>query len=322
MKQKILSALQQTDNYLSGEALSAQLGITRSAVWKHIRALKTEGYDIDSVTNRGYRLVNKPDLLQYDAIISRLHTHTIGTKLLLFRTIDSTNDELKRQAREGAPGGLVTAAEVQTAGRGRFQRSWSSGADGGLYFSFMLRPELPPADMAPITLAAGYAVCLAIREYTGIDARIKWPNDIIAGSRKLCGILTEMAAQSDRIDYLITGIGINVNNEHFPEELRSKATSLKIESGKAFDRSDFLVFVLQKLDLIIGQFPEAISPDNIEHFKSLCATIGRRVTVQKGSAVITGTACDLSPSGDLIVQSDDGQRVLVNSGEVTVQGIY
>ena len=164
-------------------------------------------------------------------------------------------------------------------------------------------------------------MCLAIRSFTGLDARIKWPNDIIIGNKKLCGILTEMAAQSDCIDYVVTGIGINVNNVSFPEEISQKSTSLYLETGTKINRSDLLAEVIKRLDSVISSFLVSLSIDDIENFKSLCATIGRQVSVKRGNTELTGTACDITPTGELIIKTDSGE-VTVNSGEVTVQGIY
>lgn len=321
MKTKILKRLKESDSFVSGETISEELGITRSAVWKNINLLRSEGYVIDSVRNKGYRLVSSPDVPDEKLILEKLHTNVIGKKLIVLKSVDSTNDEAKRLTRSSYEDGVVIVALKQLAGKGRMGRKWSSDEEGGLYFSFILRPELPPSDIASITLASGYAVCLAIREYTGIDARIKWPNDIIAGNKKLCGILTEMAAQSDRIDYVVTGIGINVNNASFPDEIRDKATSLRLETGRIFDRSDFLASVLNMIDKVMSLFLVSLSTDDMDQFKTLCATLGREVSVKRGNTVITGIASDISASGELIVKTDSGE-INISSGEVTVQGIY
>lgn len=320
MKETILSALKHTDGYLSGEELSRTLGVTRSAVWKNINLLRQEGYLIDSVPNRGYCLKKNPDLLDAEKIMKDIHINAITKKLLLFKTIDSTNNELKRLAAKGEPGGTVAASEIQTGGRGRFGRQWQSDK-GGLYFSFLLRPELPPGEIAAITLAAGYAVCLAVREYTGLDARIKWPNDVIIGNHKICGILTEMAAQSDRLEYVVTGIGINLNTTKFPEELHTKATSLSLQTGKEIDKSDFFRTVLISLDRVLSSFLISVSLEDMQHFKELCATLEREVSVERNGTVLHGTAVDISPVGELIIQTQSGLEKIA-SGEVTVQGIY
>ncbi len=322
MDSKILSALRASDEYVSGEELSEVLGVSRTAVWKHINALRDEGYEIDSVKNRGYKLVSEPDRLDGGLILDTPESNLVIKRIKIMKETDSTNEEAKRIVHSGDEGGIVIAAERQTAGKGRFCRKWESPPEDGLFFSLLLKPELPPTDVASITLATGYAVCLAIREITGIDARIKWPNDVIVGSKKLCGILTEMAAQSDRIDYLIIGIGINVNNESFPEAIADRATSLFLETGVKTDRNSFLSRVLYYLDRAIGSFLVSLSIEDLNQFKEICATMGRLVTVQRGKNMITGTAYDISSEGELIIRTEEGKDVVINSGEVTVQGIY
>lgn len=319
MKDRILSVLKNADGYVSGEDLSKNLGITRSAVWKHISQLKDEGYIINSVRNRGYKLENVFDMIDEKKL--SFNAETLGMKIILLKSTDSTNNELKRLARINIESGTVVCAYSQTTGKGRFGRQWQSD-NGGLYFSFILRADLPPSDIASITLSAGYAVCLAIREYTGLDAKIKWPNDIIIENRKVCGILTEMAAQSDRMDYLITGIGINVNNAAFSEEIRHKATSLLIETGKNTDKTDFFRTVLEYLDKIMTSFMISVSLDEMENFKKLCATLGRNVSVQRGERTLTGKAVDITPMGELVIETENHAKVNISSGEVTVQGIY
>lgn len=323
MKSKIISVLRDSADYVSGEELSEILGVTRSAVWKHINSLKEDGYEIDSVRNRGYKLISEPDLLDGERILGNAEQNLVIKRIKVMKETDSTNEEAKRLIRSGDDeGGIVIAAECQTAGKGRFCRKWESPQEDGVFFSLLLRPDIPPTDVASITLASGYAVCLAIRDITGIDARIKWPNDVIVGCKKLCGILTEMAAQSDRIDYLIIGIGINVNNSSFPEAIADRATSVFLETGTKTDRNLFLSKVLYYLDREIGKFLVSLSIDDVEHFKEICATMGRLVTVQRGNNTISGTAYDISPEGELIIRTEDGKDVVINSGEVTVQGIY
>ena len=318
MKNKILSALKNTEGYISGEELSHSLNITRSAVWKHIGQLRDDGYMITSVRNRGYKLENDFDMIDEEKV--GFHGETVGKKLIVLKSTDSTNNELKRLARDGEESGTVVCAYTQTAGKGRFGRQWESDK-GGLYFSIFLKADLPPGDIASITLASGYAVCLAIRKYTGLDAKIKWPNDIIIENRKVCGILTEMAAQSDRLDYIVTGIGINVNNCEFPEEIRHKATSVFMETGKLTDKSAFFSKVLEYLDKVLTSFLVSISIEDMADFKKLCATLDREVSVQRGENILTGKAVDITAKGELVIKTDDGE-VNISSGEVTVQGIY
>ncbi len=322
MRDQILQMLEETDGYISGEHLSRVIGVSRTAVWKNIKQLRDEGYEIDSVTNRGYRLCKKPDLLQAECIMRHLHTSVVGTRLEVLKSVDSTNEEIKRRAAAGEKSGLVIAAEQQTGGKGRLGRTWQSDS-GGIYFTILLRPELPPNEISGVTLAAGYAICMAVRDYTGLDARIKWPNDIIIGNRKVCGILTEMTAQTDRVDYIAIGIGVNVNHREFPEEIAQKATSLYIEGGKVIERNAFFACMLKHLDETIAEFLTGVEMhENKIQFKTLCATLNRHVTASKSGKKIEGTAVGLTNEGELIIEEDNGTRVIVNSGDVVVQGIY
>ena len=321
MKYRILKALNDVDGYISGEQLSESMGVSRTTIWNYISLLRREGYVIRSVTNKGYKLISSPDRLSPEAVSEGYTPSLVGKELVILQETDSTNEEIKRRAAAGAASGLVIAAERQTMGKGRLGRSWESER-GGLFFSFLLRTELPPSDVTGITLAAGYAVCLAVREYSGIDARIKWPNDIIVGSKKLCGILTEMSAQPDQTEYIVCGIGINANNKDFPEELREKCTSLAEETGSETDRSRLLGCVLKKLDRVLSSFMVSLCVEDMDHFRKLCVTLGRRIVFVRSKERIEATAVDVGSDGELIARDDSGREYSINSGEVTVQGIY
>lgn len=322
MKSKILSVLKGSEDFVSGEELSKTLGVSRTAVWKNINSLRNNGYVINSVTNKGYKLVECPDILDENIISDGLDTGLAGKKIIVLKTVDSTNEEIKRCAANGEESGLIIAADEQTAGKGRLGRVWQSQAGEGIYFSLLIRPDLPPSDISSITLAAGYAVCIAIREYTNCDAKIKWPNDIIINNKKVCGILTEMAAQSDRLDFVATGIGINANNAEFPEEIKSKATSLFLETGSKINRNELFRHVIKTLDKVLCSFLVSLSLDDVYNFKSLCATLGKNVSVQRNNKTIEGVAVDINLNGELIIKDNYGNNTAINSGEVTVQGIY
>ncbi len=322
MKAKILSMLKESGDFISGETLSRKLGVSRTTIWNNINLLKSSGYVIESVTNRGYRLVKCPEALDISIISDKLDTAFIGKEIRIMQTVDSTNEEVKRCAAAGAKSGLIVAADTQTAGKGRLGRVWSSESGYGLYFTILIRPEISPTEISSLTLAAGYAVCLAIREYTGCDAKIKWPNDVIINNKKVCGILTEMTAQSDRIDFLAIGIGINVNHSTFPDSIINKATSLFLEAGEKIDRNKFFNCLIKKLDKVLSSFLVSISLEDINTFKMLCATIGRRVSVKRGNTTVEGTAVDITPRGELIIIDNENNEIPINSGEVTVQGIY
>lgn len=314
MTNRILKMLKTADGYISGVAISAECGISREAVRKHINKLKAAGYKIESVTNKGYRLSEIPDILDEEDIRDALTAKRMGSRILLFDEVDSTNIVLKQNS--ALPEGTVAAAEAQTAGRGRLGRSWSSAKGSGLWFSVLLKPDTAPEHVSLITLAAGLAVCRAI----GGSARIKWPNDIIIGSKKVCGILTEMSAETDAVNYVICGIGINVNTPVFESELADKATSLLIETGQKHSRSELLASVLNYFELYYDRLTESGFASLRSEYAQLCVTLGREVIINRRSGVLHARAVDISDSGELIIKTPDGTEAL-NSGEVSVRGL-
>lgn len=322
MQKKILDILLNTDDFISGQEISEKLGVSRQAVWKSINALKEKGYEIQSVTNRGYRLVSSPDYLNESSLKSLLHNKIIGKNLIVLDSVNSTNDHLKKLGNEGCENGTVVAAREQTRGKGRLGRTWQSKKDDGIAFSVLLRPNVAPSEVSAITPLAGLAVCKAIREYTKLDCVIKWPNDIIVGRKKLVGILTEMSAEFDAVEYVITGIGINIDHTSFPEEIAFKATSLLLETGRHIDKNEFLACVLEHLENEFVKNNLELTPTALSEYTDLCATVGRSVTFQRGTRRISGMAVGVSEHGELKVMISDGTICLVNSGEVTVQGIY
>lgn len=321
-KEEILNCLRGNGGYISGEELCGQLNVSRTAIWKNINTLRDSGYEIESATNRGYKLVSCPDAIRKEEIESGLKTAILAKSIYCYDNIDSTNEEAKRQAMSNAPNGSLFIAEQQTGGKGRLGRAWSSPSGTGLWFSVLLRPELIPSQVTIVTLLTGLAVCNGIRAYTGCSAMIKWPNDVVIGSKKVCGILTEMAAETDRIDYLAVGIGINVNNASFPEELQVKATSLRLETGEPVFRIGLLQEILLAFELLLKENQSGGSEASLNEYKNLCVSLNRRVGFTRNNQLHTGTAVDISSDGELIVQCDDGSQIPVSSGEVTVQGIY
>lgn len=322
MQKKILDILLNADDFISGQEISEKLGVSRQAVWKSINALKEKGYEIQSVTNRGYRLVSSPDYLNESSLKTLLHNKIIGKNLIVLDSVNSTNDYLKKLGNEGCENGTVVAAREQTRGKGRLGRTWQSKKDDGIAFSVLLRPNVAPSEVSAITPLAGLAVCKAIREYTKLDCVIKWPNDIIVGRKKLVGILTEMSAEFDAVEYVITGIGINIDHTSFPEEIAFKATSLLLETGRHIDKNEFLACVLEHLENEFVKNNLELTPTALSEYTDLCATVGRSVTFQRGTRRISGMAVGVSEHGELKVMMSDGTISLVNSGEVTVQGIY
>ena len=321
-KDLILQRLRESGGFVSGEELSGLLHVTRTSVWKNINMLREEGYGIDSSTNRGYRLASCPDVYLNDEITAGLETEFLGKNSFCYESIDSTNEEAKRCALKGAPNGSLFIAEQQTGGKGRLGRSWASPAGTGIWFSVLLRPGTLPLNAAAITLLAGYAVCSAIRAATDCKAMIKWPNDIVAGTKKLCGILTEMSAEMERVEFVVIGIGINANTVAFPENLQEKATSICLETGKKVRRVALLQEVLRHLEKLLKENPISLTPAFLEKYKLVCVTLGRKVAFQRNGRQVTGTAEDVSPNGELLVRLPDGKMEKVFSGEVSIQGFY
>ena len=315
MREKILGILKNADNYISGEEMSRRLGISRAAVWKHIKKLREEGYSILSVTNKGYRLRGEPDNISPERVADMLDTRYIGRSIVHFNSTDSTNEEAKR--RSDMPEGTLFIAETQQSGKGRLGRAWESPRSGGIWASLLLKPDISAGELPQITLAAGVAVCRAI----GGGAKIKWPNDIVMGTKKVCGILTEMSAEPDRINYVVCGIGINVNVEKFPAELSEKATSIYNETGIKQDRNALTARVMNEFERVYDIFLRDGFGALAEEYGRECVTLGKRVQVIYHNKKIQGSATGIDESGALIVDTDDG-RITVASGEVSVRGIY
>lgn len=321
-KELILRHLKENNDYISGEDLSRTLGISRSAVWKNVNALREDGYEIESVTNRGYRLASSGDALTCEEISSGLNAQGIGAHVFTFQEVDSTNEEAKRQGQTGAPHGSVFVAEVQTGGKGRLGRAWSSPPKTGVWFTILVRPEEAPDRISNITLLAGLSVCRAIRSLTGCSAEIKWPNDVVINGKKVCGILAEMAAEFDRVNYVVVGIGVNVNNDSFPEELSQKATSLRLETGRPISRVETLRRVLEEFGRLYDGFFSSDQTAMLEEYKKSCVSLNRRVSTVRNGQTLEGTAVDITLGGELAVRLDNGTMIAINSGEVSVQGIY
>jgi len=307
------------DEVVSGEAISDKLGLTRAAVWKHVEALRQQGYRIDAVATRGYRLVEVPDRLRALELRPLLNTHDVGQVLHCFEEVDSTNDRAKALADDGAEHGEVVVAERQTAGRGRRGRTWSSAARRNVAFSVILRPEgLPPVRASELTLVAAVAVCDALRQ-AGVEAGIKWPNDVLVGGRKIAGILTELAAEADEVHWVVVGVGVNVNarREDFPPELADLATSVLIERDHPAPRALFLAACLTALEDWYDRHAEGGFGPIREAWKERSVTLGRQVSVKTDTGEITGTAFDIDVTGALLVRTAVGvERIF--SGDVAL----
>lgn len=323
MKSEILKMLKTSSDYLSGQQLCEKFGVSRTAVWKAIRQLEEEGYKIEAVRNKGYRLTGEADVITQAELQSMLQTRWIGNRLEYFDETDSTNIRARKLAEEGAPHGTLVVADSQSAGKGRRGRAWTSPKGVGIWMSLVLRPPIRPADASMLTLVAGMAVVKGVRKSTGLKAMIKWPNDAILSGKKICGILTEMSTEEDSIRYVITGIGINVNVSSFPEEIAEKATSLKEELGEAVKRSLVIAAVAEAFEEFYDSFLKTHDMSCLmEDYNKALVNRNRQVTVLDSRGQYQGRALGIDPEGSLLVQRRDGTVESVISGEVSVRGIY
>lgn len=309
--------------YVSGEYLSKCLGITRTAVWKRIGALKKEGFDIEASTRKGYRLISLDLPYGKAAIQQHLNTRVFGRNMEFFQTIDSTNSYLKRLANEGAAEGTVIVADRQDSGRGRLGRSWVSDPGQGIWMSVLTRPMLHPNDVQIFTLAASVAVCNALDAFGTSGMGIKWPNDILINGKKVCGILTELAAEAERVLWVVTGIGLNVNQLSFPPEIENIATSLRLSrsSEEALDRSRLAAMIVNELEKIYDKFIENGAEIIVDEWRKWNTTLGKRVRLIFKGEELTATAYDILNDGRLVVIRGDGTRLEAVSGEISLRDI-
>lgn len=320
MRQDILDYLTaHQGEFVSGQKISELFGISRTAVWKHIRVLKQRGYSIESYTKKGYCLKKAPELIQPEQVSAALHTQILGKKIVYDERVDSTNTVAKKLADQGADDGTVVVAEEQTSGRGRLERSFLSPFAQGLWFSVIIRPNFPPMEVSKMTLVAAVAITKVLRKLGLIHCGIKWPNDILVHGKKIVGILTELNASVEKINYLVMGIGINtgLSKKALPKELKKIVTSFAIEDVPV-QRNQLLIELLQQLEqyYIIAQ-EEGFAPI-LEEWKVLSCTLGQNVNVIASDKTFSGKAVDLDENGNLLVDTGNGiERVL--AGDVHIR---
>lgn len=317
----ILRLFRTEAGYISGEHLSRELGVSRTAVWKHISALRKRGYGIEAVPSRGYRLVSSPDTIDPQGIESQLAGSRIGTRLEYLDQTVSTNADAFRLAEEGAAEGTVVFADAQSGGKGRRGRVWSSPAGVNLYCSIVLRPTIMPYEAPQLTFLSAVAVARAIELTTDLTPEIKWPNDLLVSGKKVAGLLNEMSAETDGINFVILGIGVNLNMSagQFPEDLRHPATSLFLESGSAINRSHFASTMFNELDRLYTDFLlHGFGPVRKE-WQLRCNANGRQVIVSdSGTECTGGRFIGIDTDGALLLRSDNDVLHRITCGDVRV----
>ena len=321
MRSKIIEViLNSGEDFVSGEELSKRLGISRTAIWKHINTLKEEGYDIESVNKKGYRLISSPDdLLNPQNLYHNLTTDTIGKKIIHLDSIDSTNDYLKKIGND-VQEGTVVISEEQTKGKGRLGRNWQSKSKEGIWMSIILKPEILPYKAPFITLIAGAAIVKALNDLQ-VPAKIKWPNDIIINNKKLSGILTELSAETERVNYVVVGIGMNVKNLDFDEELEEKATSLYKESYY-LSRVEVISNILCEFEkLYKGYIEKNDKEETLSICKEYSAILNKEIYIIKGDEKELVKCIDINKDGNLVVKDNNNNVQEILSGEVSIRGV-
>lgn len=327
-KDHVIASLINADGYISGEKISSSLGISRAAINTAVKSLRAAGYEIESSTQKGYRLLRHPDIISAGELLPFLPSERVLT-IHTYDDVASTNDTLKQLSFEGAPAGTIVIADHQSKGKGRRGRSFDSPHDTGIYFSYLMRPAIAPSDASQITAWTAVAIRRAINNACGLSPDIKWVNDLVIDSRKIAGILTEMTMESESfmIDSIVIGIGINVNQVEtdFPEAIRDIAGSLRMTKGENIPRASIVAEMVKEMDKLAESIPGSASI-YLDEYRDACLTLGKEVSIVKvhdsGETPRHGTAVDINPDFSLKIRFEDGHEEDLSSGEVSVRGLY
>ena len=325
MKTEILRLLKTSQDFISGQQLCEQFQVSRTAVWKVIDQLKKEGYEIEAVRNKGYRLIDSSDVLSKAEIESQITTKWAGKNVIYYDETDSTNTRAKElgDAGDKKDHGTLFVADRQIAGKGRRGRAWESPSGSSIYMTLLLHPDILPSKASELTLIMALAVEEGIEKVTGMKPGIKWPNDIILSGKKTCGILTEMSAEIDYINYVVIGVGINVNQNTFAEDIKDVATSLKIEKGSSVRRAPLVAAVMESFEKYYEIFMQTEDLTGvIDRYNELLLNCGEKVRVLEPGHEYEAMALGINETGELIVRLPDGEEKEVYAGEVSVRGVY
>lgn len=328
MKTKILKKLRNSEDYISGQSLCKELGVSRTAIWKVINQLKEEGYVFDAIQNKGYKISEYPDLITKSEIESQLDDNNVIKAVQFFDETDSTNTQAKLYAEKGAADGTLFVAEKQEDGRGRRGHGWISPSGSGIWMTLLLRPDIEPVNASMLTIVSAMAVTDAVKkeaetEGVPLECQIKWPNDVVVNKKKVCGILTEMSAQMDVVNYVVIGIGINVNTTEFDESIKATASSLYVETGKHFKRSRLIKYFSESFTKYYDRFMKTQNLSDLkDDYNSMLVNKNNIVKIINREETFTGTALGIDDKGELEVVREDGSHTMIVSGEVSVRGLY
>ncbi len=322
-KTEILRALRVAEDYISGQELCQKLGVSRTAVWKYIKQLQEDGYEIEAVRNRGYCLKEVPDILDASEIQSRINTLWAGKEVVVLEEVDSTNTEAKRLAEKCVGSGTLVVADRQTGGKGRRGRVWDSPKGSSIYMTLLLKPQIPPERASMLTLVMGLSVTQALQQLYNLETTIKWPNDVVSHKKKVSGILTEMSAQVDYIEYLVIGVGINGNMDSFPENLEETAISLKQILGYSINRAELISKIMEIFEKNYEIFQQTRDLSQlVEEYQRVSENYQKQVRVLEPGNEYSGICRGISSMGELLVEREDGTITKVYAGEVSVRGLY
>lgn len=323
MKTRILKILRNSDEYISGQSLCNELGVSRTAIWKYMNQLKEDGYIIEASQNKGYKITEYPDILTEAELGSLFENEYFGNKIYYYDELDSTNNMAKKKAEDGASHGTLVITECQNGGRGRRGKKWISPSGSGIWMSFILRPEIHPYTASMLTLVAALAAVSALKKIGGLNCNIKWPNDIVVNGKKVCGILTEMSSELDAVNYVIIGIGFNVNTTEFDEDIRTIASSLFLETGLKIKRSQVVADFAKCFEKYYKIFIQTQDMNGLmNEYNSLLINAGKEVKINNIKSEFIGNAIGINERGELLVKKQDGSIENIMSGEVSVRGLY